>query len=106
MAGKFTWYELLTTDAQAASDFYTTVVGWWGEDAGMEQPYTLVKTTAGDTVGGIMGGSADMLPMGPSWRGYVEVDDVDTSLAKAQGAGATLRYGPMDIPNVGRFAIV
>ena len=32
--GKFCWYELMTTDAEAALAFYGDVVGWTGRDAG------------------------------------------------------------------------
>ena len=28
MAGKFFWYELMTTDRNAALDYYEAVVGW------------------------------------------------------------------------------
>ena len=27
-AGRFVWYELMTTDPKAAMDFYTAVIGW------------------------------------------------------------------------------
>ena len=41
-AKPFFWYELMTTDPKAATEFYTAVVGWsaapFGGDGGM--PYT------------------------------------------------------------------
>ena len=31
--GRFSWYELLTTDMEAARTFYADVVGWGTQDA-------------------------------------------------------------------------
>ena len=33
--GRFVWHELMTTDTDAASDFYSHVVPWKAEDSGM-----------------------------------------------------------------------
>jgi len=52
-AGKFVWYELMTSDLDAAEKFYRDVVGWKMKDAGMPMRYTLAH--AGDVpVGGMM----------------------------------------------------
>ena len=46
--GRFVWYELMTTDTQAAKGFYTKVVGWGAQDASMPgMSYTMF--TAGET---------------------------------------------------------
>lgn len=42
----------------------------------------------------------------PHWVSYVTVDDVDATAAKAKAAGGTIANPPMDIPNVGRFAVL
>ena len=45
----FVWYELMTTDDQAAEAFYSQVIGWKTADAGMPgMRYTLLS--AGDAV--------------------------------------------------------
>src|ERR1700754_4848198 len=53
-ASRFVWYELMTADAPAATDFYTQVVGWRAQDSGMPGGvYTLMMT--GDAqVAGLM----------------------------------------------------
>ena len=52
--GRFIWYELMTTDMEAAKAFYTKVVGWGTQDASMPgMPYTLF-TVAGSSVSGLM----------------------------------------------------
>jgi uncharacterized protein len=106
--GHFIWYELTTTDAEAAKAFYTGVVGWGTRDASMPgAAYTLF--TAGDVaIGGLIGLSANARKMGaqPRWTGYVGVDDVDLTVAQLVRLGGTVYVPPTDIPDVSRFAVV
>jgi hypothetical protein len=103
----FVWYELLTPDTAAASDFYGTVVGWTTAAAPGGMPYTILSVGA-TGVGGMMALSPEMAAAGakPGWLGYVGVDDVDAVAAKLQQAGGALHRPPADIPEVGRFAVV
>ncbi len=105
-AGRFTWYDLATTDPAAAAAFYADAVGWTAVPV-PEKPYTLFKM--GDAaLAGAHAMPADLEARGipPHWSGHIHVDDVDASLAQAVAAGGVLRYGPMDVPGVGRFAVV
>ena len=69
--------------------------------------YTLFYAGS-DMAAGLMEQPEDARKMGapPSWLGYVGVDDVDASTAKAKGLGATVYVEPRDIPNVGRFSVI
>lgn len=104
----FVWYELMTTDAEAAARFYSRVVGWQTADAGMPGPaYTLLK--AGDVVvGGLMAQPADVAQAGapPAWVGYIGVPDVDAAVASITAAGGQQHRPAEDIPGVGRFAVM
>jgi uncharacterized protein len=106
--GRFVWYELMTTDTQAAKGFYTKVVGWGAQDASMPgMSYTMF--TAGETpVSGLMNLPDDAKKAGapPSWIGYVGVADVDASVKKVERLGGSVHVPPRDIPNIGRFAAV
>lgn len=109
--GKFVWYELLTTDPDAAEKFYTDVVGWNAapfDDAPM--PYTMwLKGETTDTaVGGVMELPEQARERGvpPHWMGYVAVPDVDAASVQAKKLGGRVIMEPDDIPNVGRFAIL
>ncbi|MDX1563594.1 MAG: VOC family protein, partial [Gammaproteobacteria bacterium] len=106
--GAFTWYELLTTDADAAQAFYTDVVGWKIGDSGMPgMDYRFVH--AGDTpVGGLMQLSDEMLAGGarPIWLGYVEAGNVDAAIDRIEAAGGKTLVPATDIPDVGRFAML
>jgi predicted enzyme related to lactoylglutathione lyase len=106
--GRFVWYELTTTDADAAKAFYANVVGWGLRDASTPgADYTLF--TAGEVpVAGLMGLPAEARKMGaqPRWTGYVGVDDVDAATARLKLLGGTVYVPPTDVPDVSRFAIV
>ncbi|RQO60592.1 glyoxalase [Paucibacter sp. KBW04] len=102
----FVWYELMTTDAAAATAFYSQVVGWSAADAGMPgMDYTLLSI-GGSQIAGLMALTQDMRAAGvPScWVGYVGVANVDAQAERIVKAGGTLHMPPTDIPGVGRFA--
>src|SRR3712207_727926 len=104
----FVWYELMTTDMDAAKVFYGAVVGWtpqsWGESG---TPYTIMSTD-GAMVAGIMPIPAEVSQAGgrPGWLGYVGVDNVDAATDRLKQAGGIVHRAPADIPNVGRFSVV
>jgi predicted enzyme related to lactoylglutathione lyase len=108
--GQNVWFDLMTTDMKGAQAFYTEVLGWKTQawpDAKPEMPYTM--WVAGEkTLGGVMPLPPDALKMGapPHWVAYTVVDDVDASAAKAEKLGGRIYAPPMDIPNVGRFAML
>lgn len=106
--GRFVWYELMIPDTDAAVAFYGDVVGWGAQKLDMpEMPYTLF-TTGADPVAGLMTLPQELRDQGvpPHWIGYVHVDDVDATVAKAKALGGALHIEPRDIPGVGRFAVI
>ena len=106
--GRFVWYELMTTDTEAAQAFYGKVVGWGAQNAPvLGVSYTLF-TVAEMPVAGLMQQPEEVRKRGapPSWLGYVGVANVDTAAAKVARLGGTVHVPPSDIPNVGRFAVV
>lgn len=106
--GSFIWYELLTSDADAAQDFYGKVVGWTFGDSGQpDMDYRIINADS-EGVGGMMAISAEMATSGarPLWLGYIGVDDVDESVAVIVKAGGAEQMPASDIPGVGRIAMV
>jgi predicted enzyme related to lactoylglutathione lyase len=105
--GRFYWYDLMTTDVEAAKSFYTKLIGWgttlWN---GAGQPYTM--WTKGETpLGGVMELPEDARNAGapPHWMGYVLVPDVDQTLAQVKKLGGMVLVPGTDIPTVGRFCV-
>jgi hypothetical protein len=105
--GRFAWYELITTDVEAAKAFYTKVMGWGAWDASVPgRPYTLF--TAGKaSVGGLMGLPEDARKMGgrPGWIGYVRVNDVDATADRIKCLGGVVHVPPTDVANISRFSV-
>lgn len=104
--GDFVWYELMTTDADAAQQFYGPLLGWEFADSGMEGADYRLFSSGGNRIGGLMALSPDMTAGGarPIWAGYIEVDDADVTADRIAALGGTVMLQPQDIPSVGRFA--
>ena len=109
--GRFIWYELITPDMGGAKRFYGDLVGWTAQDLptpqGGGEPYT-VLSTGGNGIAGIMrlGEPMKAAGMAANWTGYVCVDDCDAAAAKVTQLGGAVISPPLDIPGIGRFAIV
>jgi len=108
----FIWYELLTTDPDAAGRFYNAVVGWtFGDKAPPELSggidYRQIGRADGGAAGGVLGLSDEMVAGGarPAWMGYLHSADVDATTAAIVADGGTLQMPAFDIP-VGRIAMV
>lgn len=106
--GKFVWYELMTSDPNAAQSFYHETIGW--DTAPFEEspePYTMWMNGE-SPVGGVMALPEEAKQAGapPHWIAYITTPNVDETTNKVKELGGNLIHGPMEIPNVGRFAIV
>jgi predicted enzyme related to lactoylglutathione lyase len=108
MADQFVWYELMTSDQDAALDFYKKVVGWTA--SAMEQPdmIYMVLEAGGRGMGGVFQLNEEMYESGarPAWLGYISVADTDAKAEEIAASGGKILMPPGDIPNVGRFAMV
>ena len=104
----FVWYDVMTTDPDAARGFYTSVIGWDARDSGMPDRSYTILSMGERMVGGLMPIPESARSMGarPAWMGYVGVDDVDAYAARVTAAGGAMLRGPEDIPGIGRFAVV
>ena len=92
-----------TPDMEASSRFYSELFGWTLEPMeGMPMPYSVIKTAAGNTNGGIRG---QMPEEPPNWLVYFGTDDIDQSAAKVKELGGTKLAGPFPA-GPGQIAIV
>jgi uncharacterized protein len=106
--GRFVWYELHTTDAEAAAAFYTKVVGWGIRDASLPGRAYSVFTADSVSVTGLLTFTEDALERGasPCWIGYVGVNDVDAATERTKELGGIVHFPPTDIPDVSRFSVI
>ncbi|MFH5925331.1 VOC family protein [Roseomonas xinghualingensis] len=105
--GDFLWYELMTSDPEAAARFYGSVIGWQSR-AGAGAPGYRIFVAGGTEVAGFLAIPPDAAGAGmrPQWLGYIGVDDVDAAVAGILEAGGCQHVPPTDIPGIGRFALV
>ena len=109
-AGSFIWYELMTSDPDAAATFYAAVVGWQisppdphrtdGKD------YRMIGRSDGRHAGGVLKITPEMGNMPSVWLGYLSAVDVDATTAAIKADGGAVHLPPTDIPPVGRISMV
>ena len=102
--GRFVWHELMTTDTDAASDFYSHVVPWKTEDSGM--PSYSLWMSGKYRAGGLMALPEDASATPPHWIIYIGTPDVDGTVEAAEKLGGKVLKPASDIPDVGRFAVL
>ena len=107
--GMFCWFELGTSDTDAAKKFYGQLFGWTAEDmpAGPDMVYTMLKRD-GKEIGAMYGLSEEHKSQGvpPHWLTYISVASADESAAKAKELGGTVMMEPFDVFDAGRMALV
>jgi uncharacterized protein len=109
--GSFIWYELMTSDPDAAAKFYGSVIGWSiGARSGSSpggKDYRMISRSDGGFEGGVLALTADMESHGarPTWLGYLHVSDVDASVRAITADGGKLLMPAMDLP-VAKIAMV
>jgi predicted enzyme related to lactoylglutathione lyase len=103
LLGRPLWHELLTTDLDAATRFYTAVVDWTvSTSPGLGYEYRIWNRPAGGAVGGVM-----LLPAGleapPHWVMYIGVPSLEDAVATIEQRGGQALSPVIDVPNVGRL---
>jgi uncharacterized protein len=108
-ASRFIWYELMSPDPHGAKAFYDAVVGWDIEaEPASALDYRMIRRGDGGHAGGLLRLTDEMAAGGarPCWLAYVGVADVDAAAAAMQADGATVQMPAMDMPGVGRMAML
>ena len=102
-----TWYwsELITPETDVAAAFYERAFGYTSEAMDMGPFGTYTVLSQGDKArAGIMKPEQPGLPA--IWLPYVRVADCDATITQAAGLDAQCLHGPVDIPQVGRLAVL
>lgn len=104
--GAFSWCELMTTDPDAAREFYTQLFGWGSKAMDMPNGTYTTLQVGEASVAGLMKIPADAAGMPPNWGCYVTVDDVDATCKKVEQLGGKVCMPVMEVPTVGRMAVI
>ena len=97
--GHVAWNELMTSDREAALDFYGSHFGYVKE-GGMDMgpamgEYSFISHGDGEVIGAVMNASPETPKI---WQFYVRVPDVDAAADKVKAGGGQVLFGPMDVP--------
>lgn len=103
--GLFAWYELQTSDSDAAKSFYTGLFGWTWEDSpiGPDEFYTMLKLN-GKNVSALHKDTRSPAP--PHWNCYISTDNADNTASKAKSLGGNVIMEPFDVMTHGRMAVI
>jgi predicted enzyme related to lactoylglutathione lyase len=105
MSNRITWLEMASTDIPASAKFYADLLGWpIVKDEQMD--YTMTAFGQGETGVGFAPVNEAQGTMPGSVLVYVDVADVDATIARAKELGAPVILDKTEIPTVGWIAIV
>lgn len=98
------WNELVTPDVDAATRFYSTVLGVGWETRQMNGCDYTCLVAGGKPVGAALPPSIPGQP--PHWNVYFNVESTDATITRVVELGGTVLAEPWDVPDVGRLAVV
>ncbi len=94
-------FEILGPDGKQLQDFYSALFGW-DIDANNEMQYGMIGPQDGSGIGGGISASEDGKPMVTV---YIDVPDLEASLAKVESLGGKVIMPPMDVPGGPKIAM-
>lgn len=104
--GAVSWNELMTSDPEAAGRFYAGLFGWSIKNMDMGTGAYHVASVGDTQVAGIMGQPPGAGPMPPAWGCYITVASVEDTISRCAALGGKTLMPPMDVPGVGRMAVL
>lgn len=103
-AGTPCWVDLTVKDFDEAAKFYASLFGWSVSPGGPETGGYAVATKEGRPVAGLAPQMDPNQPL-PGWITSLATDDVVDTTRKIHDAGGSVVVEPMDVLDLGRFAI-
>lgn len=103
-AGRPTWTDHASPDAEAARNFYHAVFGWQYDIGGPEFGGYTTARLGEHTVAGLSGIPESMADMKPAWGLYFATNDIQADVARAEKLGAKVNLAPMVVGPFGSMA--
>lgn len=106
--GNFCWYELATTNQEAAKKFYGGLFGWTADDYPMgPHGYYTTFQLRGKKVGACYTMMPEQTQQGvpPHWGTYV-AGNADELAARTKSLGGSVLVEPMDVYDFGRMTVL
>ncbi|MCW2540391.1 MAG: Glyoxalase/bleomycin resistance protein/dioxygenase [Frankiales bacterium] len=99
------WVDLLSSDVEKSTTFYSELFDWHAEAAGEEFGGYVTFDSDGHAVGGLMGRMPGM-ESPDAWSTYISTDDIDATVQAATGSGAQVIAPPMQVGDIGKMAVL
>jgi predicted enzyme related to lactoylglutathione lyase len=96
------WLDLGVHDVPAAGAFYGALFGWDQDSTGPESGGYVILRLGGRSVAAL--GPLTEEGASPAWTLYFHTADADATTAAIERAGGIKRFGPLDVPDLGRMA--
>ena len=108
VVGGISWVDLTVEDASATRDFYREVVGWKVTDVEMGgySDYCMNEPLTDKTVAGICHARGSNATLPAVWLVYINVDDVDKSVAKCIELGGQVVSEIRSYGGQGRYCVI
>ena len=106
--GAITWMDITVPEADGLRDFYKNVVGWTTMDISMGDynDYCMVSPTDNVVRSGICHAAGSNAGMPAAWIMYINVANLDESIAKVIAGGGEVVNGPRKMGEKARYCII
>jgi len=105
--GKIVWVQLVTPDLAAAKTFYAGLLGWTFRDGAPGATEYAEALLDGRPVAGLFQKATKPGEHRQStWLGFISASDADAAAKTALEHGAKVLFGPHDVPDLGRDAVL
>ncbi len=105
--GKVMWFDLTVPDAEKIRDFYRDVIGWTTSNAKMgEYDDYCMHPPGGDPVAGVCHTRGVNADLPAQWLMYVNIANMNDSIAKCKAAGGTVISGPRTFGQFGTMTVI
>lgn len=106
--GSIGWMDLTVENADTVRDFYSQVVGWkfTGLDMGGYNDYCMAEPETDKMISGICHGRGGNAGLPPVWLIYINVENLDQSLARCAELGGEAITPIKSYGGQGRYCII
>ncbi|MGE0131120.1 MAG: VOC family protein [Blastocatellales bacterium] len=111
--GSIGWTDLTVENAEQIRDFYSAVVGWnpsnvemAGADTGGYNDFTMSEPETGKPVAGVCHARGVNAGLPPVWLIYVNVEDIDRSVARCVEMGGQVIVGVKTMVGYGKYCVI
>lgn len=99
------WFDLSTSDLEAAKALYGALFGWTFMDSGAEMGHYTMAFLNGQPAAALAPKMPGQDQAPTTWTVYMGVADVDATATAIVANGGSMMVPPMDVPGNGRMAI-